>query len=148
MSRFIPILLFVGLFSCDCSLTQYGKVLDAETKQPIEGAKISISKWTETTSETGEFEFTITTNICPDRIVLVEMEGYKPFKMEIRTENNQHQYLVESDYGYHEYNEPISSNFNPKIKEQGSYFDLYSTKFEAPNPDSIVFLLTKNVNGM
>ena len=35
-----------------------------------------------------------------------------------------------------------------KIKENGSYFNLYSTEFKAKKPDSITFVMVKKKHGI
>lgn len=143
MSKLVLFILVILLASCDCTMDQYGVVLDAKTDQPVEGVLVSISKWQETTKKNGEFEFHIVTGICSKKLIIIEKEGYKPFELEVKNEDDHFIYKVSSDYGYHEYKEPLPTRFNPKIKEQGSYFDTYSTKFAAHKPDSIVFFLEK-----
>lgn len=90
MLKYRIIIIPLFLFSCDCTVDQYGVVVDSKTKIPIEGAKVNLSKWTTTTDSIGKFEF----------------------------------HIVTTDYGYHEYEQPVASKYNPKIKENGSYFDL------------------------
>ena len=146
MNKFTLLILFL-FTSCDCHLEQYGVVVDSETRQPIKDAKVSLSQWVETTNDSGEFEFSIVTGFCPEREILIQKEGYRDLKLEIKQKGGQYVYLVATNYGYHEYSEPIPSTFNPKIKEQGSYFDLYSTRFEVIHPDSIIFILEKKKSG-
>jgi hypothetical protein len=84
-------LIVIIAISCDCQIRVSGKVLDFDSKLPID--KVSISEDTTDldnpyciTYKSGDFEFSHISGICDKVVLYFSKEGYKTQKITI--ENN------------------------------------------------------------
>ncbi len=63
------------------------KVVDAETKAPISGAKVSLPQKNFNTYTNGNGEFSLDANIDGQTVMSVEKPGYRPFSMTVDDKN-------------------------------------------------------------
>lgn len=60
------LVLVIFLSACDCFVNYRGVVLDAETRQPVEKAKVLFDQKTYETDQDGYFEINYITGVCPE----------------------------------------------------------------------------------
>ncbi|NNL09478.1 MAG: TonB-dependent receptor [Croceitalea sp.] len=88
--RFLFTFLFIGLVSlshAQYTVNIYGKVYDAQTNKPIEGALITIEATSSQTLTGTDGSFTLSTNLNAEQIVKISFIDYTAISMSIIIEN-------------------------------------------------------------
>lgn len=137
-------LCLVLICSCDCTIRVSGIIIDKETKNVISNASINLlnGRDIEKSNANGYFEVLDQAGFCKDPVIVVKMEGYKPFQLEIKDSKGEISYTVKSETVWIDYDEPFypnSSNRNTFIT--GTWINKWSQDFCAS--DTLRIYLTK-----
>lgn len=98
--------------ACDFVVQAKGVIVDDTTNRPLLGARVSIIdlEAADTTDRSGVFELYQHVGIGVGAELLVEKDGYKPFKIKIEVESGATTYVVARNMKYVEFEDPIYPN--------------------------------------
>lgn len=148
--RFILILLLYPFFSCDCQIGVQGQILSANTKKPIQGAKIEMidREIISFSDKDGFFAIGEMTGFCYTPILRVTYEDYKPFEIELASDSNKRIFKIREESEDIDLEEP----FHPNPENKRTFIrtipiEIYSRNFKIINDSVFIYLDKKNLKG-
>ncbi len=140
-SRSLILIMITTLASCQCHVRQTGRVMDADSGNPVADAVVEMEDVRALTDSRGYFLIEYDSRDCGNREITVRKPGYRPFLLEVDDEKKHTSYQVEDRTKYEVFDEPRYLGNDSADYRLGRWNMLNSTGFTAFGPDSLVFYL-------
>ena len=106
ISRTLFLIIITTLASCQCQVHQTGRVMDANSGNPVADAVVEMEDFRALTDSRGYFLIEYDTRDCGNREITVRKPGYRPFLLEVDDEKKHTSYRVEDRNEYEVFDEP------------------------------------------
>jgi hypothetical protein len=143
ISRYIFILAATLMISCDCLTYKSGIILEAQTGEPVEGAKITFNDQETYSDSTGYFSIIKVSGFCPKEALIVTKDAYKSFELKVGYSGDYVTYTIKNQKEFIQCEQPIPHPVHDNSTLNGETRFVNSTRFTTITPDSLVIYLEK-----